>query len=170
MNAESNNREIAANAEAPATESPNPASVAVAAAQPAAAPPPPPLRIPWWIPASAVAVVALVIIFGIRSRVNAEASVTRATHEAAIPIVTVVHPVADAPAQEIADLTIVAFFASDPLPGVGQHEFVALFDYVTAIRYFVELLHTLRSRGPNARDRGAPGNGRGRACHRSSIS
>jgi RND family efflux transporter MFP subunit len=102
MNAESNNREIVANAEAPATESPNPAPVAVAAAQPAAAPPPSEkLRISWWIPASAV-VVALVIFFGIRSRVNAEASVTRATHEAAIPIVNVVHPVADAPLQEIA--------------------------------------------------------------------
>ena len=103
MNAESNNRELAANVETPATESPNPAATAVAAAQPAAAPPPPAQkRISWWIPASAVAVVALIIIFGIRSRVNAEASVTRATHEAAIPIVTVVHPVADAPSQEIA--------------------------------------------------------------------
>src|ERR1700675_2102523 len=100
MNADSNNHEKAANVETPATDSPNPG--AVAAAQPAAAPPPPAPRISWWIPASAVAVVALVIFFGIRSRVNAEANVTRATHEAAIPIVTVVHPVADAPSQQIA--------------------------------------------------------------------
>jgi RND family efflux transporter MFP subunit len=101
MNADSNTQELAPNVESPATESPNPAA-AVAAAQPAAAPPPPTPRIPWWIPASAVAVVALVIFFGIRSRVNAEARVTQATHEAAIPVVTVAHPVADAPLQEIA--------------------------------------------------------------------
>jgi RND family efflux transporter MFP subunit len=108
MNADRNNLETPANAETPAnletpaTDSPNPAAVAVAAAQPAAAPLPPAPRISWWIPASAVAVVALVIFFGIRSRVNAEANVTRATHEAAIPVVTIVHPVADAPSQEIA--------------------------------------------------------------------
>src|SRR6267378_3129447 len=109
MNVERNNLETPANPEtamnpeAQKMESPNPAVVAVAAAQPAAAPPPSPQqRIPWWIPASAVAVVALVIFFGIRSRVDAEANVTQATHEAAIPIVNVVHPVADAPSQEIA--------------------------------------------------------------------
>jgi len=109
MNADRNNLETPANPETPVNpeaqkmESPNPAVVAVAAAQPAAAPPPSAQqRIPWWIPASAVAVVALVIFFGIRSRVNAEANVTQATHEAAIPIVTVVRPVADAPSQEIA--------------------------------------------------------------------
>jgi RND family efflux transporter MFP subunit len=101
MNAESNTQELAPNVESPATESPNPAQ-AVAAAQPAAAPPPPAPRIPWWIPASAAAVVVLVIFFGIRSRVNAEAKVTQATHEAAIPVVNVAHPAADAPLQEIA--------------------------------------------------------------------
>ena len=77
MNTESNNRELEANVETPATGIAQPSGdSAVAAAQPAAAPPPPAQpRIPWWIPPSAVAVVALVIFFGIRSRVNAEASV-----------------------------------------------------------------------------------------------
>src|SRR5579862_7750041 len=102
MNADSNTQELAPDVESPATESPNPAAPAVAAAQPAAAPPPPAPRIPWWIPASAVAVVALVICFGIRSRVNAEAKVTQATREAAIPVVNIAHPAADAPLQEIA--------------------------------------------------------------------
>jgi RND family efflux transporter MFP subunit len=102
MNAESNTQELAPNVKSPATESPNPAPTAVAAAQPAAAPPPSAPSISWWIPASAVAVVVLVIFFGIRSRVNAEARVTQATHEAAIPVVTVAHPAADAPLQEIA--------------------------------------------------------------------
>src|SRR5882724_11890899 len=101
MNAELNTQELAPNVETPETESPNPAA-AVAAAQPAAAPPPSAPSIPWWIPVSAVAVVALVIFFGIRSRVNAEAKVTQATHEAAIPVVTVAQPAADAPLQEIA--------------------------------------------------------------------
>jgi RND family efflux transporter MFP subunit len=101
MNAESSNRQDTTNVDSPVNESPSSAA-AVAAAQPAAAPPPPAPRIPWWIPASAFAVVALVIFFGIRSRVNAEARVTQATHEAAIPVVTIVHPVADAPLQEIA--------------------------------------------------------------------
>jgi RND family efflux transporter MFP subunit len=96
------NAETPANPETPATDSPNPATGAVAAAQPAAASLPPARPLSWWIPASAVAVVALVIFFGIRSRVDAEANVTSATHEAAIPVVTVVHPVADAPSQEIA--------------------------------------------------------------------
>jgi RND family efflux transporter MFP subunit len=102
MNADSNTQVLASNVETPETKSPNPAAPAVAAAQPAAAPPPPAPRIPWWIPASAVAVVALVIFFGIRSRVNAEAKVTQATHEAAIPVVNIAHPAADAPLQEIA--------------------------------------------------------------------
>ncbi|HXJ14852.1 MAG TPA: efflux RND transporter periplasmic adaptor subunit [Candidatus Limnocylindrales bacterium] len=101
MNTESNDRQTTT-AESPVPDSPNPAAPAVAAAQPAAAPPLPSARISWWIPASAVAVVALVVFFGIRSRVNAEANVTRVTHEAAIPTVSVVHPVADAPSQEIA--------------------------------------------------------------------
>jgi RND family efflux transporter MFP subunit len=114
MNTESNSHEIAAGVEAPATESPNPAP-AVAAAQPAAAPPPPAPRIPWWIPASAVAVVTLVIFFGIRSRVNAEARVTQATHEAAIPVVNVAHPAADAPLQEIALPGNTAAFIDAPI-------------------------------------------------------
>ncbi|HET7109063.1 MAG TPA: efflux RND transporter periplasmic adaptor subunit [Candidatus Acidoferrum sp.] len=102
MNSDSSNRQTTTTQESPATDSPNPAAPAVAAAQPAAAPPLPSPRVSWWIPASAVAVVALVIFFGIRSRVNAEASVARVTHDAAIPTVSVVHPVADAPSQEIA--------------------------------------------------------------------
>lgn len=114
MNTESNSREIAASLEAPATQSPNPAA-AVAAAQPAAAPPPPAPRIPWWLPASAFLVVALVIFFGIRSRVSAEAKVTQATHEAAILIVNVVHPVADAPLQEIALPGNTAAFIDAPI-------------------------------------------------------
>jgi RND family efflux transporter MFP subunit len=59
-------------------------------------------RVPWWIPVTAVVAAALVIFFGIRSRVSAEAQVTRITREAAVPSVIVVHPTADAPAQEIA--------------------------------------------------------------------
>jgi RND family efflux transporter MFP subunit len=115
MNAESSNRQVTTNEESPATESPNPADGAVAAAQPAAAPPHSSPRISWWIPASALAVVALVIFFVIRSRVNAEASVTRATHEAAIPVVTVVHPIADAPSQEIALPGNTAAFIDAPI-------------------------------------------------------
>jgi RND family efflux transporter MFP subunit len=114
MNAESNNRQATTNVESLATESPNP-TAAVAAAQPATAPPLPAPRISWWIPASAVAVVALVIFFGIRSRVNAEANVTRATHEAAVPIVNVVRPVADAPSQEIALPGNTAAFIDAPI-------------------------------------------------------
>ena len=100
MNAESNNRETTTAVETSEIESPNPG--AVAAAQPAIAPPLPSPRISWWMPVTAIAVIALVIFFGIRSRVNAEANVARATREAAVPIVNVVHPVADAPSQEIA--------------------------------------------------------------------
>ena len=114
MNAESNNRQATTKVESLATESPNPAA-AVAAAQPAAAPPLPAPRISWWIPASAVAVVALVIFFGIRSRVNAEANVTRVTHEAAVPIVNVVCPAADAPSQEIALPGNTAAFIDAPI-------------------------------------------------------
>jgi RND family efflux transporter MFP subunit len=61
-----------------------------------------PSRISWWIPASALLLGALLIFFGIRSRVNAEAEVTRVTREDAVPNVNVVHPAADAPLQEIA--------------------------------------------------------------------
>ena len=100
MNADSNDRRISGNVETPEPISSD--MGAVAAAQSAAAPPPSAQRISWWIPATAVTVVALVIFFGIRSRVNAEATVTRATHEAAIPVITVVHPVTGAPSQEIA--------------------------------------------------------------------
>src|ERR1700739_2184271 len=104
MNAESSNRQLTTDSESlateePATESPNPAA-AVAAAQPAAAPPPPAPRIAWWIPARAGAVLAICLFSGLRSRVAAEAKVTKVTHEAAIPVVNVVHPVADAPLQE----------------------------------------------------------------------
>src|SRR5260221_9980352 len=115
MNAESNNHQTTTQVETPATDSPNPAAPAVAAAQPAAAPPLPSPRIPWLIPARRVAVVALVIFFGIRSRVNAEANVTRVTHEAAIPTVSVVHPVADAPSQEIALPGNTAAFIDAPI-------------------------------------------------------
>jgi len=59
-------------------------------------------RVPWWIPVTAALAAGLVIHFGIRSRVNAEADVALATKEAAIPNVDVVHPAADAPSQEIA--------------------------------------------------------------------
>jgi RND family efflux transporter MFP subunit len=61
-----------------------------------------PGRISWWIPASALLLGALLIFFGIRSRVSAEAEVTRVTREDAVPNVSVVHPAADAPLQEIA--------------------------------------------------------------------
>jgi RND family efflux transporter MFP subunit len=59
-------------------------------------------RTSWWIPVTAALAASLVIFLGIRSRVNAAADVAVATREAAIPSVSVVHPVADAPAQEIA--------------------------------------------------------------------
>lgn len=59
-------------------------------------------KIPWWIPAAGAMAIALVIIFGIRSRVNAEAKVATATREAAIPVVRVVHPAVDDGAKEIA--------------------------------------------------------------------
>jgi RND family efflux transporter MFP subunit len=60
------------------------------------------VQISWWIPALGAALVALVIFFGIRSRVNAEAKVAAATHEAAIPVVNVVHPAVDNGLKEIA--------------------------------------------------------------------
>jgi RND family efflux transporter MFP subunit len=59
-------------------------------------------RVSWWIPVTAALAASLVIFFGIRSRVNAAADVAVATREASIPNVSVVHPVADAPSQEIA--------------------------------------------------------------------
>jgi RND family efflux transporter MFP subunit len=65
-------------------------------------PPQPGLRIPWWIPLVGAVIVALVIFFGIRARVNAEADVASATHEAAIPVVRVVHPSGNEAAKEIA--------------------------------------------------------------------
>lgn len=58
--------------------------------------------IPWWIPAIGALAVAVVILFGIRSRVNAEAKIALATHEAAIPVVHVVHPSVDDGSKEIA--------------------------------------------------------------------
>lgn len=58
--------------------------------------------LPWWIPAVAAVGIALVIVFGIRSRVGAEAKVATATREAAIPFVQVVHPAANEAAREIA--------------------------------------------------------------------
>ncbi|HUN61248.1 MAG TPA: efflux RND transporter periplasmic adaptor subunit [Candidatus Sulfotelmatobacter sp.] len=58
--------------------------------------------IPWWIPAVGALVVAAVIFFGIRSRVNAEARVALATHEAAIPVVHVLYPSIDEGSKEIA--------------------------------------------------------------------
>src|SRR5580704_13447666 len=60
------------------------------------------LRISWWLPAIAAAVIALVVFFGIRSRVVAENNVANATREAAMPVVRVVHPSANEAAKEIA--------------------------------------------------------------------
>jgi RND family efflux transporter MFP subunit len=60
------------------------------------------LRISWWIPAIAAAVIALVVLFGIRSRVVAENNVANVAREAAIPVVRVVHPSANEGAKEIA--------------------------------------------------------------------
>jgi RND family efflux transporter MFP subunit len=51
--------------------------------------------------AAAVLVLGVVIYAGIRSRVTANATLTRATEQAAIPTVDVVYPKADAPTQEI---------------------------------------------------------------------
>jgi len=58
--------------------------------------------IPWGIPAVAALLVAAVIFFGIRSRVNAEAKVALATREAAIPVVHVLYPSVDEGSKEIA--------------------------------------------------------------------
>jgi RND family efflux transporter MFP subunit len=58
--------------------------------------------IPWRIPAVGALVVAAVIFFGIRSRVNAEAKVALATREAAIPVVHVLYPSIDEGSKEIA--------------------------------------------------------------------
>jgi RND family efflux transporter MFP subunit len=58
--------------------------------------------IPLWIPAIGALAVAAVIFFGIRARVNAEAKVALATHEAAIPVVHILHPAVDNGSKEIA--------------------------------------------------------------------
>jgi RND family efflux transporter MFP subunit len=59
-------------------------------------------RVSWWIPAIAAVLIALVIFFGIRSRVVAENNVATATREAAIPIVRIVQPSTSEAAKEIA--------------------------------------------------------------------
>jgi len=109
MNADRNNLETPANPETPVNpeaqkiESPNPAVVAVAAAQPAAAARlPRSSASPGGFPPAPSPSLRSSSSLAFAPRVNAEANVTQATHEAAIPIVTVVRPVADAPSQEIA--------------------------------------------------------------------
>jgi len=95
MNAEMKNVKATENQETPKQESPQ-------AAEGAHNPEAGLRRVSWWVPVTAAVVAGLVIFLGIRSRLNAEAAVTHATREAAIPNVSVVHPAADAPAQEIA--------------------------------------------------------------------
>ena len=51
--------------------------------------------------AAAVIVLGVVIYTGIRARIAADATLTQATTQAAIPTVNVVYPKADAPTQEI---------------------------------------------------------------------
>src|SRR6266851_5005296 len=94
MNAEMKNVKATENQETPKQESPQ-------AAEGAHNPEAGLRRVSWWVPVTAAIVAGLVIFLGIRSRLNAEAAVTHATREAAIPNVSVVHPAADAPAQEI---------------------------------------------------------------------
>ncbi len=95
MNEEVNNLKATENQEAPKQESPQ-------ATKGAHSPEAGLRRVSWWVPLTAAVAAGLVIFLGIRSRLNAEAAVTHATREAAIPNVSVVHPAADAPAQEIA--------------------------------------------------------------------
>jgi RND family efflux transporter MFP subunit len=59
-------------------------------------------RVSWWIPSIAAVLIAVVIFFGIRSRVVAENNVAIATREAAIPVVRIVHPSTNEAAKEIA--------------------------------------------------------------------
>ena len=56
---------------------------------------------PWLIPALAVVAAALVLTFGIRSRVRAETALRAATDQMAVPAVSVVTPRQTAPATEI---------------------------------------------------------------------
>jgi RND family efflux transporter MFP subunit len=56
---------------------------------------------PWLIPVLAVLVAALVLIFGIRSRVRAESALRVVTDRMAVPSVSVVAPKQTAPATEI---------------------------------------------------------------------
>lgn len=95
MNAEANETNATQTEEAPKQEAQNSASASKVTETGSG-------EISWWVPVAGAVVIALLIIFGIRSRVEAEAQVTRVTHEAAIPSVNVVHPVADVPSQEIA--------------------------------------------------------------------
>jgi RND family efflux transporter MFP subunit len=53
------------------------------------------------IAAAAVAAIGLAVYTGIRGRVSTETNLARATDAAAVPAVTVVHPQANAPSQEI---------------------------------------------------------------------
>jgi len=94
MSLEMKESTLAQNKEAPKQETT--ASPETATSEKAALP-----KIPWWIPAAGAVAIAVVIFFGIRARVNAEANVTTATREAAIPIVRVTHPSLDEGAKEI---------------------------------------------------------------------
>jgi len=94
MSLEMKESTLAQNKEAPKQETT--ASPETATSEKAALP-----KIPWWIPAAGAVAIAAVIFFGIRARVNAEANVTTATREAAVPIVRVAHPSLDEGAKEI---------------------------------------------------------------------
>ena len=80
---------------------PLPGVSAGATAQGAGRPPGGRARVAFVGLAAAVLVLGVVIYAGIRSRVTANATLTRATEQAAIPTVDVVYPKADAPTQEI---------------------------------------------------------------------
>jgi RND family efflux transporter MFP subunit len=80
---------------------PLPGVSAGATAQGAGPPPGGRARVAFVGLAAAVLVLGVVIYAGIRSRVTANATLTRATEQAAIPTVDVVYPKADAPTQEI---------------------------------------------------------------------